>query len=251
MKMKNKSAKKLKNKSKNDKFIENKTHNPQPQAKKGMKERKAKKSKKNHPERMRKSSFNAMRQKIAVFNDNDSHEEKYSDISRDVTPKPDEVIHGFEDGSDNDDDIVFDLDDLVYENEESEKEVVVLDDEDDVYDPKNLLPTTEVVVKDSEDESEASGSINLADNGDFIQFESEEEDKKESEEEDDTYNPQKLPITSDYTWMIMSKKLFKKDSETDVSAKMNTEDTALVKYIVHSKEEILKRNNELERKSVE
>lgn len=251
LKMKNTSHKKLKNKVKNDKFIEKKQGSVLPKAKKGMKERKAKKTKnttsKNHPERMRKSSFNAMKQKLTVFNDNDAYEEKYSDISRDVSPNPDEVIHGFEDGSD--EDIVFDLEDLVDENEEPEKEVVVLDDEDedDVYDPKNLLPTNEVVIEDSEDESDDPN--HLADNKDFIQFESDEEEaeSKESEDEDDKYNPKKLPIISEYPWMSLSKKLFNKETEEDVSAQLNTEVSAFVKYISPSKEEILKRNKALAR----
>lgn len=250
LKLKNMSSKKLKNKAKNDKFIENKKLSVQKVAKKGMKERKSKKinnSKNNHhPERMRKSSFNAMKQKLSVFNDNETFEEKYSDISRDVTPNADDVIHGFEDGSD--EDIVFDLEDLVDENEEPEEEVVVLDDEDedDVYDPKTQNPSEEVVIVDSDDE--ANSENNLADNNDFIQFESDEDSKsKESEDEDDKYNPQNLPIVSEYPWMKLSKKLFKKETDEDVSSQLNTEVSAFVKYISPSKEEILKRNKALTR----
>ncbi|SGZ38308.1 related to Poly(A) RNA polymerase protein 1 [Hanseniaspora guilliermondii] len=250
LKLKNMSNKKLKNKAKNDKFIENKTASTQNVAKKGMKERKTKKlnnsKNKKHPERMRKSSFNAMKQKLAVFNDNEPFEEKYSDISRDVSPNEDDVIHGFEDGSD--EDIVFDLEDLVDENEEPEKEVIVLDDEDenDVYDPKTQNPSEEVVIEDSDDEG--NNENNLADNNDFIQFESDDDSKsKESEDEDDKYNPQSLPIVSEYPWMKLSKTLFKKETEEDVSSQLNTEVSAFVKYISPSKEEILKRNKALTR----
>ena len=269
LKLKNSSQKKQKNKKKNDTHIENKLKNNNNNknndesankiSKKGMKARKAKKnnnnlsdsnSKQPRPERMRKSSFLRVTKNFQIFNDNDTHEEKYSDISsKDITPQletsKDEYLVSDNDGAD---DIIFDLEDLIPEEEEKKEQnkpvvVELSSSEDDEYNP-----TTDNTK--SKDGIKTEPINDLAGNNDFIQFESEEESEKNSDEEDDdSYIPKPLPAISEYPWLALSKKKIVEDDDDDyeIATQLSIEVESFVKYISPSKEEILKRNKALTR----
>ncbi|XBW38467.1 hypothetical protein QEN19_004057 [Hanseniaspora menglaensis] len=265
LKIKNTSTKKQKNKTKNDTHVEAKQKqfsdtvtvvpSSSSSSKKGMKARKNKKLKlasftnESHPERMRKSSFNRVTKNFAVFNDNELHEEKYSDLSRDVTPQ---ISNSNFDNSTSsqDDEIIFDLEDLVSDDDTKEasdaakpKIVTLTSSDDDEYDP---IKETEKV-QDDDFESEKEEVNGLAGNNDFIQFESEEESEEEDDEDDDIYSPKALPAVSEYPWLALSKKKVSEDDDYEIASQLSIEIESFVKYISPSKEEILKRNKALTR----
>lgn len=283
LKLKNESQKKLTHKKRNDAHVDAKrkkrdasldtraASSPQVSSAKGMKARKAKKlnlkkpNEKGEPGRMRKSSFNKVTKNFQVFNENDSHEEKYLDISSNHlashSEKSAEEVDEVNSKDDNED-IIFDLEDLISEKEgetpalaSQQQQVDLTLSEEDEYKP--------VVARSSKEETETAekqantpgnelpvkekAELNdLAGNFDFIQFDTEEESEKD-DDNDDNYLPKPLPAIGEFPWMSLSKKQVGKDDDYEIATQLSIEVGSFVKYISPSKEEILKRNKALTR----